>query len=333
LSSLKDHGFAISQYDQLDLKLNPEDSVDEAILVIKCVHGIVAGLQFVNGKTRETIVLAIIVENGYAPSLLIPTPDSNEKLENITSSLFDLFIGTTSIGSVNGFTSDVSPAVTAFTMTHTALPGSENTGEIESYVPHQRPPLDRMSQRLRNGKSVSACLKHVTADGGRQQFWIDIVIDVQDALRWPAPEWTKSLLLSMAMKNMKGEKQFSGDKTAESTKEHRRRRRTAPVSTTQHAVSEKRREKGGRFARDDRSRSRGRKRDDRIMEMPNRPVYRREVSRDYMQPESQEYSQGTGKERNRERRTYHSSGCSGSKVRVEREWTREKRVSKNGRLL
>jgi hypothetical protein len=69
------------------------------------------------------------------------------------------------------------------------------------------------------------------------------------------------------------------------------------------------------------------------MEMPNRPVYRREVSRDYMQPESQEYSQGTGEERNRERRTYHSSGRSGSKVRVEREWTREKRVSKNGRLL
>jgi hypothetical protein len=332
LSSLKDHGFAISQYDQLELELNPEDSVDETRLVIKCVHGIVAGLQFVNG-TGETIVLAIIVENGYAPSLLILTPDSNEKLENITSSLFDLCIGTTSIGSVNGSTSNVSSVDAACTMTHTALPGSENTGEIESYVPHQRPPLDRVSQRLRNGKSISACLRHVAADGGHQQFWIDIVIDVQDALRWPAPEWTKSLLLSMAMKNMKGEKQFSGAKTAESTKEHRRRRRTAPVSTTQHAVSEKRREKGGRFARDDRSRSRGRKRDDRIMEMPNRPFYRREVSRDYMQPESQEYSQGTGKERNRERRTYHSSGRSGSKVRDEREWTREKRVSKNGRAI
>jgi hypothetical protein len=156
------------------------------------------------------------------------TPDSNEKLENITSSLFDLCIGTTPIGSVNGSISNVSSAFAA----------CENTGEIESYVPHQRPPLDRMSRHLRNGKSVSACLRHITTDGGHQQFWIDIVIDVQDALRWPAPEWTKSLLLSMAMKNMKGEKQFSGAKTAESTKEHRRRRRTAPVSTTQHAVSE-----------------------------------------------------------------------------------------------
>jgi hypothetical protein len=65
LSSLKDHGFAISQYDQPDLKPNPEDSVDETILAIKCVHGIVAGLQFVNGKTGEAIVLAIIVENPY----------------------------------------------------------------------------------------------------------------------------------------------------------------------------------------------------------------------------------------------------------------------------
>jgi hypothetical protein len=69
------------------------------------------------------------------------------------------------------------------------------------------------------------------------------------------------------------------------------------------------------------------------MEMPNRPVYRREVSRDYMQPESQEYSQGNGKERSRERRTYYSSGRSGSEARDEREWTREKRVSKNGRVI
>jgi hypothetical protein len=188
LSSLKDHGFAISEYDQLGLKLNPEDSVDETRLIIKYVHRIVAGLQFVNGKTGETIVLAIIVGNGYAPSVLMLTPDSNEKLENITSSLFDLCIGTTSIGSVNGSTSNVGSAVAACTMTHTSSSGSENTGEIESYVPHQRPPLDRMSQRLRNGKSVSACLRHVIADGGHQQFWIDIVIDAQDALRWPAPE-------------------------------------------------------------------------------------------------------------------------------------------------
>jgi hypothetical protein len=309
LSSLKDHGFAISQYDQLDLKLNSEDSVDETRLVIKCFHGMVAGLQFVNGRTGETIVLAIIVENGYAPSVLMLTLDSNAKLENITSSLFDLCIGTTSIGSVNGSTSSVdSEAVAADTKAHASSSGSETTGEIESYVPHQRPSLDRMSQRLRNGKSVSACLRHVIVDGGHRKFWIDIVIDAQDALRWPAPEWIKMLLLSMAMKNMKVEKQYSGAKTAESTKKHRRRRRTASVSTTQHAVPEKRREKGGRFARDDRSRSRGRKRDDRIVEMPNRPVYRREVSRDYMQPESQEFSQGNGKERSRERRVYHISG-------------------------
>jgi hypothetical protein len=234
LSSLKDHGFAISQYDQMDLKFNPEDSVNETRFVIKCVHGIVAGLRFVNG-TGETIVLAIIVENGYAPSLLMLTPDSNEKLENITRSLFDLCIGTTSIGSVNGSTSNVSSVVAACTMTHTASSGSENTGEIESYVSHQRPPLDRISQYLGSGKSVSACLRHGTADFGHQQFCIDIVIDVQGALRWPAPEWINTLFLSMAM-NMIGEEQYSGAKTAESTKKHRRRRRTAPFSTTQHAV-------------------------------------------------------------------------------------------------
>jgi hypothetical protein len=104
------------------------------------------------------------------------------------------------------------------------------------------------------------------------------------------------LLLSMAMKKMKVEKQYSGAKTAESTKKYRRRRRTASVSITQHAVPEKIREKGDRFARDDRSRSRGRKRDDQIMEMPNRLVCRREV-------------------------------------RDEREWTREKRVSRNGKAI
>jgi hypothetical protein len=333
LSSLKDHGFAISQYDQLDLKLNPEDSVDETRLVIKSVLGIVAGLQFVNGRTGETIVLAIIVENGYAPSLVMLTPDSDEKLENITSSLFHLCIGTTSIGSVNSSTSSEDSAVAADRNGHASSSGSENTGEIESYVPHQRPPLDRMSQRLRNGKSVSACLRHVIADGGHQQFWIDIVIDAQDALRWPAPEWIKMLRLSMAMKNMKVEKQYSDAKTTESTKKHHRRRRTASVSTTQHAVPEKSKEKGGRFARDDRSRSRGRKRDDRIMEMPNRPVYRREVSRNYMQPESQEFSQGNGKERSRERRTYHRLGHSTSVLRGERGWTREKRVSRNGKAI
>jgi hypothetical protein len=78
---------------------------------------------------------------------------------------------------------------------------------------------------------------------------------------------------------------------------------------------------------------RRRKRDDRIMEIPNRPFYRREVSRDYMQPESQEYSQGNGKEKIRERRTYHSSGRSVSEARDEREWSREKRASKNGRAI
>jgi hypothetical protein len=69
------------------------------------------------------------------------------------------------------------------------------------------------------------------------------------------------------------------------------------------------------------------------MEMPNRPVYRREVSRNYMQPESQEFSQGNGKERSRERRTYHRLGHSTSEVRGEREWTREKRVSRNGKAI
>ena len=317
LSSLKNHGFAISKYDELDLKLNSGDSVDETRLVIRCFRGVVAGLQFVNGKTGETIVLAIIVENGYAPSVLILTPDSNTKLENITSSLFDLCIGTTSIGGVNDDTK-----------AHASSSGSENTGEIESYVPHQRPPLDRMSQRLRNGKSVSACLRHVIVDGGHRQFWIDIVIDAQDALRWPAPEWTKMLLLSMAMKNMKVEKQYSDAKTTESTKKHRRQRRTASVSTTQHAIPEIIGEKGGRFARDDRSRSRERESEYQIMQM-----YRREVSRDYIPPESRELSQGNGKERSRERRTYHRLGHSTSEVRDEREWTREKRVSRNGKAI
>jgi hypothetical protein len=335
LSSLKNHGFAISQYDELDLKLNSGDSVDETRLVIRCFRGVVAGLQFVNGKTGETIVLAIIVENGYAPSVLMLTPDSNAKLKNITSSLFDLCIGTTSIGSVNSSRSSVDSewavaAVAADTKAHASSSGSENTGEIESYVPHQRPPLDRMSQRLRNGKSVSACLRHVIVDGGHRQFWIDIVIDAQDALRWPAPEWIKMLLLSMAMKNMKVEKQYSDAKTTKSTKKHRRQRRTASVSTTQHAVPEKIREKGGRFARDDRSRSRERKREDPMMDVLN---YRREVSRAYMQPESQELSQGNGKERSRERRTYHRLGHSTSEVRDERQWTIEKRVSRNGKAI
>jgi hypothetical protein len=48
------------------------------------------------------------------------------------------------------------------------------------------PPVDRISRRLRSGKSVSAALKKADDSKGRK-YWVDITLDPEGYLRWPEP--------------------------------------------------------------------------------------------------------------------------------------------------
>jgi hypothetical protein len=317
-SSLKDHGFVVSQYAPLSLFCHWENSgKDEIRLVIKFIHGIVARMLFVNVKTRESIVLAIIVENGCPPCLLVITPDSDQALEDITSSLYDLHLGPAlhakgaSLKSLSS-TADSGAACVVRSATSSDSERSVNGGKLLS---GKRPPLDRISRRLRDGKSVSASLKHATADDGGRQFLVDIGIDSKDVLRWSAPAWVETLLLAMAIKNTKGEEENPGTPTADLTKKHRRRRRSVSVSSSDPAGFDRRHDNRRRIQRDNRSGGRERSGRDRMMYRPPGPVARREESQGYRQPESQEDRQGYERERSRHRRHYDSERRRRSQMR------------------
>lgn len=96
-SLLKGHGFVTSQYAPMDFLCTWGDSAqDETSLVIRSVPGTVAGVLFTNTKTRESIVLAIIVHKIHPPCLLLFKPNDNQGLDEITGSLYELYFGAAS---------------------------------------------------------------------------------------------------------------------------------------------------------------------------------------------------------------------------------------------
>jgi hypothetical protein len=180
-----------------------------------------------------------------------------------------------------------------------------------------------MSQRLRNGTSVSASLRHATADGGGRRFLIDIGIDQGGALRWPAPSWAEILLLSISIQNLKVEEQYPNRFTAERHKKRRHRRRKSPSSSRQPGVLEKKDEKENNIKHYYRYRSKERSRGDKSHES----VLRRDGSWDHRRPESPEYSHGYGRERSRGRRPYDTALRPRDAVGDVKEWTKHKKQS------
>jgi hypothetical protein len=212
-SSLMGHGFMISRHAPLALSCNWDDSTEDKLsLTIKFINGIVAGVLFVNHETNESIVLVIIVGNGRPHCLLVLIPDPNQALEEIIGSLQGLCIETVPRVRQSTSNSSNSTAHSLNPMESVSSSDSDETFDNVDRIPKRRPPLDRMSRRLINGKSVSASMRHVTTEGNGRRFLINIEIYSRGAVRWPAPAWVDLLLLLVSMKEMriKEQKQQTG---------------------------------------------------------------------------------------------------------------------------
>ncbi|KAE9373727.1 hypothetical protein N431DRAFT_300764, partial [Stipitochalara longipes BDJ] len=223
-SSLEDDGFVVSQYAPQSLFCHwTEREGDIRLVITKSVYEMVARVLFVNNKTTENIVLAIIVKVGCSPCLLVITPDSNPMLENITSSLYDLLLVEAlhiKGASLKSVCSVDSAAAGVLALAESSV--SDTSSDGETSIDEKRLPLDRISQRLRTGKAVSASLRHIIVKGGGQRFLIDIGIDFKDPLRWPAPAWVEALL-SLLLKKMKAEEQNPDTPASEQPKKRRHR--------------------------------------------------------------------------------------------------------------
>ncbi|KAH7324034.1 hypothetical protein BKA65DRAFT_540588 [Rhexocercosporidium sp. MPI-PUGE-AT-0058] len=323
-SSLRDYGFTVSQYHPLNSSCVREISrYSEIKLSLRFVHGLVAGVLFVNDKLRESIILAIVVRTGYLPCLFVITSYFGQPLEETAVLLSDIYIGPSlnargaSSNSLNS-TIDSGGACVADSP---ATSDSEQSLDGRKAAPERRTPLDRMSQRLRSGTSVSASLRHTSADGGGRQFLIDIGIDLGGAVRWPAPSWVEILLLSISINILKVDDQDPNRSTAERHKKRRHRRRKQRSSSRQPGDPRKKDEKENSvkhyYRHRSKERSRGKKSHD--------GVPRRDGSWDYRRPESREYSQGYARERSRERRPYDISLHPRDAVRDGKEWILSRR--------
>lgn len=99
--------------------------------------------------------------------------------------------------------------------------------KVQTPVSTKRPPLDRVSRGLKNGKSVSASLNHVKAESDGLQFAIYVAIDSGGGLQWPVPAWVDALLVSIATEDMKVKQKNS----YQWSKKPRRRMAPVPLRT------------------------------------------------------------------------------------------------------
>jgi len=151
-----------------------------------------------------------------------------------------------------------------------------------SPIPKKRPPLDRMSRQLKNGKSVSASLRHITAGSGGGRFLINIEINSGGGLRWPPPAWVDMWLVSISMKDMEIKEQEKRTGTSKRTKKNHRR--TAPPASSEQTDRERRKEEGESVERVNRLRNMELSRSERMRERHREPVPWREESRGYRRP-------------------------------------------------
>ncbi|PMD29347.1 hypothetical protein L207DRAFT_538951 [Hyaloscypha variabilis F] len=214
--SLCDHGFEVTE--QAPRNLIWEDSTKHEIdMLLRCIHGVVGGVRFLNKISGESIVLAIIIETGRLPGVLLVTltPNSNMALDDITRTLYELCIGTASNTGGTGLDGSNSTTDSTAAGKDQFLPSSELSVDEAKQFHVKMPPLDRISRELGNGKSVSASLKHEITEDGLKRFIISMDIDLGGQLPWPAPFWTEELLLSLETKKTKVDEQNLGNQTFE----------------------------------------------------------------------------------------------------------------------
>lgn len=196
MSSIRDQGYAVSQYYPLDSSCIWENSgYGEIRLSLKFFHGLVTGVLF--DSLRDNIFLAIIVRTGYSPCVFVITTQFALSLEKTAALLSDIYLGADS--SVKGSSSNGSAIASGgeCVVSTSASSSPEQSFIGGDHALERRPPLDRMSAHLSDGTSVWASLRPVAAEDGGREYLIDIGIDQGDVLRWPAPSWVEVLMKSL----------------------------------------------------------------------------------------------------------------------------------------
>jgi hypothetical protein len=313
--SLRTHDFIVSQRYPRRLQFNRDNPMeDELAGRLDSFLGDVAGVKFMNTNTRENIVLVIIAKNNRSPWLTMFTLEADKELREITKYCYDKYVRLT--GHQN-YEDD-----TAASVASSDLGASEHLLRSTS---KKRPPLDRMSRLLRNGMSVSASLRHVPMEYGGK-ILVHIGIDRTGVLKWPAPAWVDTLLVSLGMNDMKPKEQRSGDNLKKQRNQHQGR--AAPVVISVHKDIEKTGESGRKAEGVHWYQGREDSRSGRMIENQQEGLSRRQDTRNYRQPESQQYSQHY--ERRHGGRDRRGSNSGGNRIR-ENELTRDNGESSEGR--
>ncbi|KAE9364736.1 HET-domain-containing protein [Stipitochalara longipes BDJ] len=187
-SLLNNYGFAYSQHwppQQVPCAPRCEVYATSIELTLNIMYSqTTTGLLFVNGQTREAVILVLIVEVGIMPGLLLLTPDADQELKETTTLLNALRFGTASLET------DQVPLL--------MLEGlmQNMTRQYFYWIREGKTGLDRVSRRLRSGKSVSASLRRQQAEGDIVRGVIEVELDSRAYLRWPTPSWAEKVMLS-----------------------------------------------------------------------------------------------------------------------------------------
>ena len=205
-SSLQEHGFVVSGHEADVEGWCDWDKLkhDEIVLELRAPKEMVVRVLFTNDQTGESIVLAIIVRNGAEPCVFVLTTGNGPSLRDRNAALSQPWIVATSHAASE--TSEIS-ALRAKLLEEEgpeASPASEKSiGKLFGRIMEAKRPLDRISQHLRGGKSVSASIKRLGTDYRNLtvNFRLDVKIVSGVRLQWPAPSWVEELLDSVAGDN------------------------------------------------------------------------------------------------------------------------------------
>jgi hypothetical protein len=280
--SLTAHDYVVSKYYPLDRNCSWDDSIQNEIsLTASYMKGIAAGIEFANSKIRESIFLVLIGDFWSPPWLLVVTTEAGTGLEKITRYLAELYIraGCRADDYSTSTNNDGNIVLHVRSESEESLMASGPNSE-------KRPPLDRISRQLRNGKSVSACLRHVKAKGGERRFLIDIGIDLRGGLQWPAPAWVDTLLASLGT-NDKNLKEHGSRRGWEERRESVKPLRAAPEVLSLYPHLKKREKNVRKPERLSRDRSRELSKGRQMMESQQDATSSREATPKHRQPESQ----------------------------------------------
>jgi len=181
VDSLYEQGFEISECYPIDI-LQWDGCTQRvfSLIVDFADHGEFPAIKFVSKVTGEIIVLLLGAQDYHHPWAILLAPEFNKALEDIR----------------NG-SEFCTPPSRPWQLSGTAVSVDGREAFWESNFRRDyrtKPPLDRLSQPLKDGKSVSVRLRKVGVKN-KQQFLIDFTIETGRTLRWPAPAWMKKLSL------------------------------------------------------------------------------------------------------------------------------------------